>query len=169
MRYRKCPSCKKIIQYDETDMIVRWCSCGTNISSVTEYECIELLQLYEMKEREEVEQKVPSTYALLWKEKDISIPIPDDGTEVFIGRKYQDIWKENGVGGLNISREHLKIYYNNAWLYITNLSKTNGTLVNGENFDTIAPDGKIYIGENDKLVLDGIGKDGIELVIIKNR
>lgn len=166
MIYRKCPNCGKIIEYNETDTIVRICpSCDTNLSRVTEYESLEQLNLYE---NDEMEQS-PSTFSLLWKEKNVTIQIPNDGSELFIGRKYQDCWKENSVGGMNISREHLKIaYVSEDKVRVTNLSRTNGTLVEGENIDIVSKSGNIELLENETITLDAVGPDAIELVVIKN-
>ena len=167
MIYRKCSNCGKIIEYDESDMIVRRCpSCGTNILGTIEYESLEQLNLHE---NEYMKTEIASTFSLLWKEKKVVIQIPDDGSEVFIGRKYQDCWRDNTVGGLNISREHLKIVYvDEDKVRVANLSRTNGTLVEGEDFDIVSPSGSIYLHENETITLDAIGPDGIELVIIKN-
>ena len=171
MKYRKCPDCGAIHKYD--DLRIRVCTCGRDISMTTEYNDLESLEYYE---REKQSEKVPSTLSLVWMEKDVWIPVPDDGSEVLIGREGQDCWAENNYGGLNISRRHISVRYmppnengSQPGLYVTNLHPTNGTLIRGVEFELETDLDTTWVNVNDVITLDAIVPDGVELIVKRTK
>lgn len=171
--YKRCPNCGEVKgnYFIFPDILKKCVKCGDyNIESERP---IADPTFYDGCVIESINEDI-STFSLYWEEEKISIPIPDNGEEVYIGREFQDCWSKNKEKGLNVSRKHLKVKYTKIttreFVSVFDLGSTNGTKVKGEVIlDRDDEIGGEFLQENDSILLDIYGSNPVKLIVKRNK